>query len=173
MSIGPGLGVAGVLFVLLLVAIAIAYTGGYNIAATQDQTTFVRWAFTTTMHSSAKNRAAKISPPEFTDAMVEQGAVSYKAVCQHCHAGPGAQRSEWAELPQPPHLVEKASEWQPNEIFWLVKHGVKMAGMPAFGPTHEDDTLWSITAFVRQLPAMTAEDYTAYGSEGSSGSHGH
>ena len=82
-------------------------------------------------------------------------------MCEHCHGAPGINRREWAEgiLPQPPHLVEAAAEWTPAEVFWLVKHGVKMTAMPAFGPTHNDEALWNITAFVKQLPAMTKPQY--------------
>ncbi len=174
-SAGVGLGIVGFILVLLVVVLAIVYSGAYNIAATVDHTPFVRWAFSTTMHNSARDRAVSAgAQPEFSQSMVERGAAEYKSMCQHCHAGPGAERSAWAEgmLPQPPHLIEAASEWEPNEIFWLVKHGVKMTGMPAFGPTHDDDTLWSIAAFVQQLPGMTAQRYAAYEGEASNGSHG-
>ncbi|MDP2129224.1 MAG: cytochrome c [Pseudohongiella sp.] len=176
LGVGVGLGIAGILLLVLVLVLTIAYSGAYNIAATEDHTPFVRWAFATTMHNSVRDRAADTnSPPEFSEAMVEKGTAQYKAMCQHCHAGPGVQRSEWAKgmLPQPPHLVDKASEWEPNEIFWLVKHGVKMTGMPAFGPTHNDDILWSIAAFVRELPGMTAQEYAAYDGEGSGDSQGH
>jgi len=73
--------------------------------------------------------------------------------------------------PQPPDLSEAAAEWTPQEIFWIVKHGVKMTGMPAFGPSHGDDTLWNVAAFVKQLPAMTPERYGSYSSGG--GGHQH
>lgn len=172
-GVGVALGVGLSLLILLVVMLIVVYSGAYNIAATEDHTPLVRWAFTTTMHSSAKSRASDISPPEqFTQTMVRKGAAEYKAMCQHCHAGPGVKRSEWAEgmLPQPPHLMEKAAEWEPNEIFWLAKNGVKMTGMPAFGPTHNDETLWNIVAFVRQLPGMTAQEYAGYDEHDS---HGH
>ena len=101
--------------------------------------------------------------------MISAGASSYKQMCQHCHAGPGVERAEWAGgmRPRPPHLKDAAPEWEAKEIFWLVKHGAKMAGMPAFGPTHDDQALWSIAAFVKELPAMTLEKSAALGSAGS------
>lgn len=97
---------------------------------------------------------------------IEAGASSYKSTCQHCHAGPGIERSPWASgmRPRPPHLTEAAAEWEPEEVFWIVKHGVKMSGMPAFGPTHDDQMLWNIVAFVKELPAMTPARYAALGS---------
>lgn len=168
---------AGVVLAALLgfmLVLFVSYTGAYNIAASQDHSPFVRWVFSTTMKNSVEVRAEDLEVPvEFTEAQIASGAEHYKAMCQHCHAGPGVERAEWAQglLPQPPHLVEEAAHWQPNEVFWLVKHGVRMSAMPAFGETHGDAELWAIAAFVKQLPAMTASEYAAMGQH--TGTHKH
>ena len=159
-------GAVGVLALLGIIGLFVVYTGAFNVAATEEHTSFTRWAFDTTLHNSVKSRAADVGAPEsLTPEMIGAGAGSYKSMCQHCHAGPGVERSTWANgmRPRPPHLAEAAAEWEPEEIFWLVKHGVKMSGMPAFGPTHDDRALWSIAAFVKGLPAMTPEEYAALG----------
>ena len=75
-------------------------------------------------------------------------------------------------LPEPPHLTDTISEWEPREVFWLAKHGIRMSGMPAFGPTHSDDEIWNITAFVMRLPGMTEDEYASF-ETGSSTDHGH
>lgn len=161
--------VAGVLVTLAVAAIVgltVVYTGGYNVAATEEHASFTRWAFDTTYRNSIERRAEDIPvPAAVTPALFEAGASRYKATCQHCHAGPGVERADWASgmRPQPPHLTEAAAEWEPEEIFWIAKHGIKMSGMPAFGPTHDDETLWGIAAFVKELPAMTPERYAALG----------
>ncbi len=41
----------------------------------------------------------------------------------------------------------------------MVKHGVKMTGMPAWGVTHNDEILWDVVAFLRKLPDLTADQY--------------
>lgn len=169
--------VAGVVLAALLsllLVLFVAYTGAYNIAASQDHSPFVRWVFSTTMQNSVSARAGDLEvPAEFSEAQVATGAKHYKAMCEHCHAGPGVERAEWARglLPQPPHLVEEAAHWEPNEVFWLVKHGVRMSAMPAFGETHEDAELWDVAAFVKQLPGMTAGEYAAMGQQ--TGTQGH
>jgi mono/diheme cytochrome c family protein len=43
----------------------------------------------------------------------------------------------------------------------VVKHGLKMTGMPAWGVTHNDEQLWDVVAFLRKLPELTAEQYQA------------
>lgn len=97
--------------------------------------------------------------------MVEAGASSYRAMCQHGHAGPGVEGAVWASgmRPAPPHLTEAASEWDLKEVFWVAKHGAKMTGRPAFGPTHDDHVLWRIAAFVKELSAMTPGRYAELG----------
>jgi hypothetical protein len=74
--------------------------------------------------------------------------------------------------PRPPHLTEAAADWDLREVFWLVRHGVKMSGMPAFGPSQDDQAIWNIAAFVKELPAMTPERYAALGERAGSGLHG-
>jgi mono/diheme cytochrome c family protein len=173
--VGAAAGAAGVLAVLATVGLIVVYTGSYNVAATEEHASLTRWAFDTTFHNSVERRAADVPVPEtFTPAMIAAGARHYKSMCQHCHAGPGVERAEWASgmRPRPPHLTKAASEWRPNEVFWLLKHGVKMSGMPAFGETHDDRALWSITAFVKELPATTPELYRTLGGQEASGSQG-
>lgn len=164
---GIAAGVVGTLVALAAIVLIVAYSGSYNIAATEEHASATRWVFDTTFRNSVQSRAdGLVAPESFTSAMMEAGATRYKQTCQHCHAGPGVERAEWARgmRPGPPHLTEAAAEWTLEEVFWLARHGAKMTGMPAFGPTHDDQTLWNIAAFVKELPAMTPEQYSSLGS---------
>lgn len=172
---GVILGAVGTLLLLVLIALIVILTGGYNVAATDRHNPVAGWALATTMTNSVKVRAADgPAPPRFTPEMVRAGAGEYKAMCAHCHGGVGRSRAEWAQTmrPKPPALARAAAQWKPRELFWLVKHGVKMSGMPAFGPTHDDQTIWNIAAFVKEMPGMTAEQYAAFEAEGH-GDHEH
>jgi len=173
---GVAVGVFGLLAVVTLGGLLLVYSGAFNVAATEEHAAFTRWVLDTTMQRSVEHRAPDVRRAEdVTPAMLAAGASAYRSMCQHCHAGPGAEREDWADgmRPRPPHLVETAADWKRNEVFWLVKHGVKMSGMPAFGPTHDDEALWGIAAFVKQLPAMTPERYAALsGGSGASGGSG-
>lgn len=165
---GIAIGSVGLLALIGIAGLFVVYTGAYNVAATEEHMSITRWAFDTTMHQSVKQRAADVKPVETaTSAMLTAGASAYKAMCQQCHAGPGADREGWADgmRPRPPHLVEAATKWETSEIYWIVRHGIKMSGMPAFGSTHDEKTLWSIAAFVKELPAMTPERYASLGKE--------
>ncbi|MBW7851390.1 MAG: cytochrome c [Rhodospirillales bacterium] len=169
--IGAMAGMAALLVALAATALIMIYSGGYNVAATEDHRSITRWAFNTAFRNSIENRAAQVTPPQLTATMINSGAGHYKATCQTCHGGPGAKRAEWASgmRPRPPHLAEAATEWELREIYWLAKHGAKMTGMPAFGPTHDDQTLWAIAAFVKELPGMTPELYQQAGKQSAEG----
>jgi mono/diheme cytochrome c family protein len=162
-------GVVATLAVAAGIVLAVAYSGGYNIAATEEHASFTRWVFDTTFRRSIESRAAAVTAPaDMSAALVATGAREYKEYCQHCHAGPGVERAPWASgmRPRPPHLTEAAAHWEMAEVFWLAKHGAKMTGMPAFGPGHDDETLWGIAAFVKQLPAMTPDQFASAGGGG-------
>jgi mono/diheme cytochrome c family protein len=160
---GAAAGIAATLLVILLISIINAYTGAYNVAATNGHTPYERWLLSTTMRNAVKARAPERAPGDVTLAMLTVGGREYRAMCQQCHGGPGVEREAWAEglLPRPPHLAEAASRWRREEIFWIVKHGVKMTAMPAFGASHDDETLWAVAAFVEQLPAVSSAAYRA------------
>jgi len=85
-------------------------------------------------------------------------------MCFGCHGAPGHELSEIAQglNPKPPKLdAEDVQAGSDAELYWVVKNGLRMTGMPAFGPTHEDKELWSIVAFLRRLPKLKPQEYDA------------
>lgn len=164
---GAILGASGAVALLVLIALLVVITGAYNVAATERHTTLGAWALDTNFVNSVRGHGADIPAPELTPAMVAAGAPEYKSMCAHCHGGVGEGRAAWAAgmRPQPPALADAARQWSPSETYWLVAHGAKMTGMPAFGPTHDERTIWNIVAFVKALPSMSAKDYAAFPSE--------
>ncbi|WP_460594299.1 c-type cytochrome [Geomonas sp. Red276] len=49
-----------------------------------------------------------------------------------------------------------------TEVFWVIKNGVRMTGMPAFGKGHRDEHIWSMVSFVKSLPRMSPEEYRGW-----------
>lgn len=156
----------GVLIWLLL--------GAYSFAADEEH-----WGWTERLIEAARQRsisvrADEIEVPPLEDArLVSAGAKLYAEMCATCHMAPGAPANELRKglYPKPPSLVEHVVE--ANKAFWVIKHGIKMTGMPAWGATHDDTEIWSLVAFIRKLPKMTPDDYRASTSTGSAGAqHG-
>lgn len=160
-------GLAGLVAILL---------GLPDVAATQPHWGVTRWVLATTMERSVHRRAADVAVPADLDdpARVRAGASAYDAMCVGCHGAPGVEPGAVHEglLPEPPELAEDADAWGEPELFWVVKHGVRMTGMPAFGPTHTDRELWDVVALLRRLPHLSPDAYRALVEEGG-GAHAH
>jgi mono/diheme cytochrome c family protein len=154
--------VAGALLVLVGAAAVAIYAGLYNIAADVPHTQPVYWLFETVRDRSVAARARNITIPNDLDDSnrISRGAGQYAEICSGCHLAPGMKRTEISRgiYPRAPELRRK-TDLTPAEQFWIVKHGVKMTGMPAWGVTHDDELLWDVVMFVRKLPELTPEQY--------------
>jgi mono/diheme cytochrome c family protein len=151
-----------VLAILAAVFLGVVYSGAYDVAATSPDAGLVAWALEETQERSIERRAAVVEvPPLDRPELLAEGLIHYHEMCVTCHGAPGVPASEIGKglSPFPPELNEEAEELTPGELFWVVNNGIKMTGMPAFGPTHSDEQVWAIVAFVRGLPEMTPAEY--------------
>lgn len=142
---------------------AYAYSGLYNIGA-DDHHWPVTYNFAQMMRDrSIHVRSENIKVPNLDDQkLILKGAGQYAAMCTNCHLEPGMNNSELREgmYPQPPNLSKVHVD--PKEAFWVIKHGIKMSAMPAWGMAgHDDETIWSMVAFIEKLPGMTPQEYKA------------
>lgn len=150
-----------------LLSLAI-YGGVFSVAGTDPHSRPVRWLLKTTMERSVRAHARDVQiPPQINlrdRELAQRGYGHYQVACTPCHGAPGQKPAPWMVInPAAPLLVETAGKWSDAELFYITKHGIKMTGMPALGPTHKDEHLWAISALVRQLPSMSAAEYQAMG----------
>jgi len=151
-----------VLFVLVLGG-GLAALGAFNVAADEPAGAFAEMVLPFVRDRAIDSRADDIQVPKLDDpAMIAEGAEHYSAMCTGCHLAPGMAENEMRPgmNPKPPMLARVPAE-EPAEQFWIVKHGIEMTGMPAWGVTHSDAEIWNIVAFLQKLPAMTPEQYRA------------
>ena len=138
------------------------YAGVYNVAADIPHTGPVYWLLETARERSIAVRAADVVVPDDLGdpKRIAAGAGQYAEMCAGCHLAPGMKRTEISRglYPRAPEL-RRRSHSTPAEDFWVVKHGVKMTGMPAWGVTHGDEILWDVVAFLRKLPELTPDQY--------------
>ena len=113
----------------------------------------IYWLYETIRDRSVAARARDIVVPTdlHDEKRISTGAGLYAEICSGCHLAPGMQRTEISRglYPRAPEL-RRQTDLTPAEQFWIVKHGVKMSGMPAWGITHDDELLWDVVAFVRR-----------------------
>jgi mono/diheme cytochrome c family protein len=88
------------------------------------------------------------------------GIDHFAAHCAVCHGAPGVPRGAIANglYPLPPDLAFAVKQYTPGELFWILKHGIKMTGMPNWAD-HSDDELWATVGFLEKLPGMSEQDY--------------
>lgn len=151
----------GVLAILAcLAAIAFIVTGSYPVGADSGHG-FVDTVAAYTREHSVKAADADITVPSLTDPQqISMGAHHYKEMCTGCHLAPGMAENEMRPGmdPRPPKLANRK---HPNarEDFWIIKHGIKMSAMPAWGFSHDDPAIWSMVAFLQKLPDLTPQQY--------------
>jgi len=156
-----------VLVLLAAAAVGFMYSGLYDVSASNPDKGLVRWALVTTQRHSVRrgyeSLKGKIAVPNLEDPkLIRTGLVHYHEMCTTCHGAPGVKISEIGQglNPDPPELSDIGHD-SPEETFWVVKNGIKMTGMPAFGVTHTDDEVWAIVAFARKMGKLSPQQYQA------------
>jgi mono/diheme cytochrome c family protein len=159
------IGASAVLVIFLLGFFIFIYSGLYNMGATAHHNKITLWVINTLKDNSIEHHAndSSIKPPELSDtSLIKTGFVHYREMCVGCHGAPGIEQGEIIVkglYPRPPKLARTAKEFTVQQLYWIIKNGIKMTGMPAFGPTHSDTLIWAMVAFTHKLPYITGEQY--------------
>lgn len=158
-----GLLIAGVAGALL-----VAYSGVYSVAASRGHPPWLDWFLRVGMTRSVEANSEGVTTPSLDrPGLVELGAGHFQSGCAPCHGAPGEPVNPiYAHmLPAPPKLGKHAPQWTVEEQFWIVKHGIQYAGMPAWSGENREDEVWAVVAFLQILPDLTEGSYRnlAYG----------
>ena len=149
--------------VAVVLAVIGVYSGLFNIAADEPHWRLTHWVIETLRERSIESRSGDIKVAANLDdpKLIADGAGEYAEMCTGCHLAPGKEDTEMRTglYPKPPNLAEQGANRSAEQQFWIVKHGLKMTGMPAWGLTHDDERIWSMVAFVRKLPGLTPAAY--------------
>lgn len=146
----------------------IVHTGMLDIAADSPHYPLVYKLIETARDRAIDRRARAVTPPNdlADEGRVRRGAGNYAAMCAGCHLEPGTEDSEIRRglYPAPPALTQPAAGQDADILaarrFWVIKHGVKASAMPAWAQGGMDDqAIWDLVAFLKVLPAMSAEQY--------------
>jgi hypothetical protein len=158
----------GALAIIIAVGAAAYFFGGYySVAANIEDPGLVKWALVQVRMASIDRHATDAPPASFdTPQNVQTGARAFLARgCTNCHGGPGVQWAKFSEglRPDPPDLKELVNDRTPAQLFWVVKHGVNMTGMPSFGAIQvPDQEIWTIVAFLKKLPSVKDEEFKSW-----------
>lgn len=160
----------GALSVLAMVGgVFYAWLGLAPIAASSGHWAVTDWFLHFAMRNAVETRSLGTKAPPLDDpALILRGAGHYATGCVPCHGAPGEPQAVVAAAmtPAPPLLRPKIETWQPGELFWIVRHGIKFTAMPAWPAQERADEVWAMVAFISQLPTLTPTRYRdlAFGS---------
>ena len=153
-----------IMLAIVLGALFYAWSGIYDIAATAPHHSLTLSLIEMLRDRSIKVRSEEIQMQHRENANRGETAVfHYHEMCRLCHGAPGYPPEDFSRglYPAPPDMTAGLVQARRSEaaIYWIIKHGIKMTGMPAFGPSHEEEDLWSIAALAEEMPRMNREHY--------------
>jgi cytochrome c553 len=148
--------VAGIAGVIVLVS------GIVPVKASSGHWPITAWLLDFASDRSVALHSMGIKPPKIDDSdAIILGATTYESNCKFCHGQPGEGRPPVAKAmtPTPPMLDHSVDEIRPRELFYIVKHGIKFAGMPAWPTQTRDDEIWPVVAFLQTFPSIDNDEY--------------
>ncbi len=147
---------------VLLIGAGVVYSGVIDVGADEPHSPAVLALLETARERSIAVRASELQVPDLEDeALVRSGAGNYDSMCIGCHLAPGTGETELSQnlYPAPPNLAEHGTGDNPAAAFWVIKHGIKATGMPAWGKSMDDPYIWAMVAFLQRLPQLDAQQY--------------
>jgi cytochrome c553 len=160
----PWIALGVLLMVVAAGGFAVAASGVVPLAASSGHWAVTEWMLQFGKRRSVSTHALPIAAPALDDrSLILRGAGHYDLGCRPCHGTPRGDRPRvaLAMLPQPPLLGPRVPAWSEEELFYIVKHGLKFTGMPAWPAQQRDDEVWAVAAFLRQFPEMSDAEYVA------------
>jgi mono/diheme cytochrome c family protein len=140
-------------------------SGVFNVAASKPHTDFTEWLTHETMIHSVRRHAKGIEAPrQLTAQQVVSGFRTYETHCAACHGAAAVARSQWVSglEPGPPYLLDSTRRWSPSELFWIVKNGIKMTGMPSWRDSMSDAQIWEVVAWLEASAKLPPQTYATW-----------
>jgi len=163
----------GLALTAALTAAVVVYSGIYDISVTRQHLQPIHSVMEIAMRQSVRRYSKGIDEPPLTDPqMALRGAASFRDNCVQCHGAPGVAQSAigLSMQPLPGPLVDAQQHWRPRELYWVVRNGIKMTGMPAWQYRMPDAEIWDLVAFMQQLPQLNAAQYAQWSQAATAGS---
>ena len=161
-------GVIALAIVAPLGVYAFVKSGIYNVGASHPHTKSTEWITHETMIHSVRRNAASIDVPEsMSSRQLVAGFCAYETHCVACHGAPAIAREQWVSgmEPSPPFLLDSTTRFTPRQLFWIVKNGIKMTGMPSWRDSMSDDQIWTVVALLEAMRTLPPQTYSRWRSQ--------
>ena len=156
-------GVVAALVVLPMAALAYWLSGTEETRSDAKPPAWESMVLGPAVRAAVRRGARGLSaPPAANEEAIVAGGKLYMAGCAGCHGEPGKPyHEEEAHYPSVPQLPHSGSQYSEGEIAWIIKHGIRMTGMSAYGPFYKENEVWALAAFVRRINTLSAEEIAA------------
>lgn len=151
----PHRGRLAAVVILAVIIIAAAYEVLHMNISALPEPGKIETAFATKAKDWYIGRAARHSvpmPPQSSTAMVSTGETLFGMGCANCHGQDGRKPTPIGQsmYPRVLDLSSPAVQTMSNrELFWVIKNGIRLSGMPGFGRIQSDEQIWELTYYVR------------------------
>jgi len=136
--------------ILVAVAVFVYFTTGMAPVATSSQAMpFEKMLAQKALEARVEKEMPKTVPIPANEETFAAGAKVYDGNCAVCHGLPDQPATPISKgmFPKPPHLFmgKGVTDDPPGETYWKVKNGIRLTGMPAFGPSLSDTQIWQVS----------------------------
>lgn len=106
------------------------------------------------------------NPGPVDDANLEEGMKLYQSNCAGCHGDINHAEASFGGsfYPRAPQFQHDKPDMPENQNFYLIKHGIRWSGMPAWKQLLTDTQIWQVCAFLDRmdkLPAPIEQEWRA------------
>jgi len=150
------------LFVVCALIIAGTLLGisQFNLSALPEPGNLETYLATRAKHVLVRRSSREAIPqaPSNLKASIEEGDKLFGTECAACHGLDGHNPTDagrWM-YPRAADLTSRDMQlYSDRELFWIVRNGIRLSGMPAFGKVETDEHIWNLVQFVRTLRDST------------------
>lgn len=134
-------------------------SGRAPVATSAPPMPFERFLVRTAMHATIDHQEMPLHLAKVTDTSLAEGAKTYRQDCAFCHGLPGQPPSAAARgmFPRPPQFFRpnaRRIDDPAGEVYWKVKNGIRLTGMPGFGGSLRDAQIRQLTAFLEDATSL-------------------
>ena len=146
------LGAVLALAFLLLSALAVTRLGLMPVSADGTHSRLEARIMPVVLHASiVRHASAETNPLPLNEDNLKAGVDTYKAMCARCHSTPANGPSVYGQsfYPPAPQLPNGMAQYTDSQLFWLIKHGIRNTGMPAWGSMLSDEEIWQLVSLLK------------------------
>jgi len=151
------LGVITTIIALFVIAGIALKTGRIDFSADQPPSATETHLAMSAVDASTDRHAPDLKNPlPATEATLVSGADLYMSHCAGCHGLPSNKNSVFAGSFNPPVPVffQDAPDMAENQNFYIIQHGLRWTGMPAWNKTLNDVQIWQLVTFLSNIEKL-------------------